>query len=202
MIAKKRLNLKITDPRGVDKTVFRSMRIEMQKGKPKFQTFDSTIKYSGNEDKFSSGRQEDINNHMCESMGVSKAILNNVIFCHQEDSNWPLDEGKKLKEKFDAIFGTSEYNKAIKKISNIRKAYDIKLKEAIGDKKLYEDRKFEVERKERSIMDIQNKLKTIQKEYDECEQKMAPLNAKKEQTMMKEKDYTKLVVEKKSYEAT
>lgn len=178
------------------------MRIEMQKGKPKLQTFDSTIKYSSTEDKFSSGRQEDINNHMCESMGVSKAILNNVIFCHQEDSNWPLDEGKKLKEKFDAIFGTSEYNKAIKKFSNIKKAYEIKLKEAIFDKKLQEDRKFEVERKERSIMDIQNKFKAIQKEYEEYEQKLAPLNAKKEQNMMKEKDYTKLVVEKKSYEAT
>lgn len=25
-------------------------------------------------------------------MGVSTAILDNVIFCHQEESNWPLAE--------------------------------------------------------------------------------------------------------------
>ena len=31
------------------------------------------------------------------SLGVSKPILNYVIFCHQEDSNWPLEEGKKVK---------------------------------------------------------------------------------------------------------
>jgi DNA repair exonuclease SbcCD ATPase subunit len=27
-------------------------------------------------------------------MGVSKAVLENVIFVHQEDSNWPLAEGQ------------------------------------------------------------------------------------------------------------
>lgn len=36
--------------------------------------------------------------------GVSKAVLENVIFCHQEDSYWPLAESTPLKKKFDAIF--------------------------------------------------------------------------------------------------
>jgi DNA repair protein RAD50 len=135
-------------------------------------------------------------------MGVSKAILNNVIFCHQEDSNWPLDEGKKLKERFDAIFGTSEYNKAIAEFGKIRKGYEARLKDAISEKKFYEERKTEVERKERTIVDIQGKFASIKKGYEECEQKLVPLNAKKEQMMMKEKDYSKLVVEKKTYEAT
>lgn len=36
--------------------------------------------------------------------GVSKAILENVIFCHQEESNWPLSEPTPLKKKFDDIF--------------------------------------------------------------------------------------------------
>lgn len=34
---------------------------------------------------------------MLMALGVSKPILNYVIFCHQEDSNWPLEEGKKVK---------------------------------------------------------------------------------------------------------
>lgn len=50
---------------------------------------------------------------MCRIMGVSEAILNNVILCHQEDSCWPLDEGKKVKEKFDAIFNTTMYIKCL-----------------------------------------------------------------------------------------
>jgi DNA repair protein RAD50 len=37
-------------------------------------------------------------------LGVSKAVLENVIFCHQEDSYWPLSEPSVLKKKFDEIF--------------------------------------------------------------------------------------------------
>ena len=37
-------------------------------------------------------------------LGVSKAVLENVIFCHQEDSYWPLSEPATLKKKFDDIF--------------------------------------------------------------------------------------------------
>ncbi|KAH9936394.1 AAA domain-containing protein [Fomitopsis serialis] len=37
-------------------------------------------------------------------LGVSKAVLENVIFCHQEDSYWPLAEPSVLKKKFDDIF--------------------------------------------------------------------------------------------------
>lgn len=37
-------------------------------------------------------------------LGVSKAVLENVIFCHQEDSYWPFSEPSNLKKKFDDIF--------------------------------------------------------------------------------------------------
>jgi DNA repair protein RAD50 len=37
-------------------------------------------------------------------LGVSKAVLDNVIFCHQEDSYWPFSEPSYLKKKFDEIF--------------------------------------------------------------------------------------------------
>lgn len=41
-------------------------------------------------------------------LGVSKAVLDNVIFCHQEDSYWPLAEASVLKKKFDEIFEASK----------------------------------------------------------------------------------------------
>lgn len=42
-------------------------------------------------------------------LGVSKAILENVIFCHQEESNWPLSEPAALKKKFDDIFEATKW---------------------------------------------------------------------------------------------
>ena len=46
----------------------------------------------------------DVPNHL----GVSRAILDNVIFCHQEESNWPLSEPSILKKKFDEIFASTK----------------------------------------------------------------------------------------------
>ncbi len=51
----------------------------------------------------------DINAAVLNHLGVSKPILNYVIFCHQEDSNWPLEEGSKVKAKFDEIFASDKY---------------------------------------------------------------------------------------------
>jgi DNA repair protein RAD50 len=54
---------------------------------------------------------------MCQAVGVSEAILNHVILCHQEDSCWPLDEAKKVKEKFDSIFNTTMYIKCLDQLT-------------------------------------------------------------------------------------
>ncbi|KAI5452761.1 DNA repair protein rad50 [Naganishia albida] len=54
-------------------------------------------------------------------MGVSTAILDNVIFCHQEESNWPLSEPAALKKKFDDIFEASKFTKALDHIKSLRK---------------------------------------------------------------------------------
>ena len=44
-----------------------------------------------------SSKCADINAAALVYLGVSKAIVNYVIFCHQEDSNWPLEEGSKVR---------------------------------------------------------------------------------------------------------
>lgn len=58
---------------------------------------------------------------MPQYLGVSKAILDSVIFCHQEDSLWPLSEPSKLKVRFDEIFEALKYTKAIENIKVIQK---------------------------------------------------------------------------------
>ena len=43
---------------------------------------------------------------MPDHLGVSKAILENVIFCHQEESNWPLSEPAALKKVCYAAYSS------------------------------------------------------------------------------------------------
>ena len=66
----------------------------------------------------------DINATVPDMMGVSKAILENVVFVHQEDSNWPLGEAATLKKKFDEIFSATKYTKALEHINKLKKDLD------------------------------------------------------------------------------
>ncbi|KAK4520801.1 ribosomal protein S23 [Mucor velutinosus] len=74
-------------------------------------------------------RCADMDSELPLHLGVPKAILDNVIFCHQEDSNWPLSEPSVLKKKFDDIFSSKRFTAALDNIKEIRKetATDIKL---------------------------------------------------------------------------
>ena len=64
---------------------------------------------------------------------MSSAILENVVFCHQEDSCWPLGEGALLKKKFDDIFESTRYSKALEEIQKTKKNFVSKAKDIKAD---------------------------------------------------------------------
>jgi DNA repair protein RAD50 len=47
------------------------------------------------------------------------------MFCHQEDSSWPLQEGAVLKKCFDDIFDSTRNAKALKAIKAEKKNYTL-----------------------------------------------------------------------------
>lgn len=55
-------------------------------------------------------------------------MLDNVLFVHQEESSWPLQEGAVLKKRFDEIFDSTRYTKAVEVLRKTEKdlASDIK----------------------------------------------------------------------------
>ena len=67
-----------------------------------------------------------------QMMGVSAAVLENVIFCHQSESDWPLSDSKALKLKFDDIFAATRYTKALEVLAKVKKekAQNVKVMEA------------------------------------------------------------------------
>uniref|UniRef100_A0A0E0CKU6 DNA repair protein RAD50 n=1 Tax=Oryza meridionalis TaxID=40149 RepID=A0A0E0CKU6_9ORYZ len=66
-------------------------------------------------------RCADMDREIPALMGVSKAILENVIFVHQDESNWPLQDPSTLKKKFDDIFSATRYTKALEVIKKLHK---------------------------------------------------------------------------------
>ena len=97
-------------------------------GPPSQKTLEgSLMMHKGGERTSLSSRNAELEQLVPHYLGVSKAVLDNVIFCHQDDSLWPMSEPSKLKQKFDHIFEALKYTKAIDNIKDLRKFYHQKL---------------------------------------------------------------------------
>ena len=68
-----------------------------------------------------SSRVAELDQIIPQYLGVSRAVLDSVIFCHQDESLWPMSEPSVLKKKFDEIFEALKYTKAIDNIKQLRK---------------------------------------------------------------------------------
>jgi len=112
---KAQIKMKFCSASGKPVVCTRSLQLTQKQNRQECKTLESALQTINNAgDKVSqSFRCADIDKEIPELMGVSKAILENVIFCHQEDSNWPLGESSNLKKRFEDIFATTGYTKAL-----------------------------------------------------------------------------------------
>ncbi|XP_013403610.1 DNA repair protein RAD50 [Lingula anatina] len=131
----------------------------------------------------------EIDREMVQSLGVSKPILQNVIFCHQEDSNWPLSEGKALKQKFDDIFASTRYVKALDTIQKFKKEQVVTIKQYQTEIKFLKQNKEKAaeiqlnltdtlarfEASKESVVKIREKLKPIEERLDHISSKSADI---------------------------
>ncbi|KFW90661.1 DNA repair protein RAD50 [Phalacrocorax carbo] len=115
------IRLQFRDVNGELVAVQRSMVCTQKGKKTEFKTLEGVITRTKHGEKVSlSSKCAEIDREMIGALGVSKAVINNVIFCHQEESNWPLSEGKALKQKFDEIFSATRYIKALETLRQVR----------------------------------------------------------------------------------
>ena len=92
----------------------------------KFQGLDGTIRTVNKETGervTMSHKCSELDKHIPFFLRVSKPILEHVVFCHHEDSPWSLQEGAVLKKRFDDIFDSTRYAKALGAIKAERKSY-------------------------------------------------------------------------------
>ncbi len=120
---KAQIKLRFRNVVGKPFVVIRSFQLTQKaRGKLEKKDLDSVIQsVDDNGNKVSISRKcVDINAEVPALMGVSKAILENVVFVHQEDSNWPLGDSAGLKKKFDEIFSATKYTKALEHIRKLK----------------------------------------------------------------------------------
>ncbi|KAF5988956.1 DNA repair RAD50 [Fusarium coicis] len=100
----------------------RSLQLTVKKTTRSQKTLDcSLVVVNNGERTTTSTRQAQLDEMIPERLGVSPAILDAVIFCHQDESLWPLSEPAALKKRFDEIFEAMKYTKAIDNLKVLRK---------------------------------------------------------------------------------
>ncbi|XP_066998593.2 DNA repair protein RAD50 [Anabrus simplex] len=196
-----RVQLKITDIKGAELAVTRSVQATQKLKNTVFKTLDSTITRKGpkGEPVQASSRCVEVDAEMCLSMGVTKAMINNVILCHQEDSNWPLDEGKKLKERFDAIFEATKYNKCLEHIRKLKASLQQEVKNLQEYALVHlKNNKEAAQRHEDELRDYENRISVAQDQIDKFEEKRAPIEQRLTEIHARESDIVGLMTEREN----
>jgi len=132
---KANLKLRFTNAGGASMVIVRSMEVVQKKTTMSFKQLDGNLRTTdkkGNRISMSHKCSE-LDRQIPILLGVSKAILENVVFCHQEDASWPLQEGAVLKKKFDDIFDSTRYTKALEVFAKAKKEYVLKAKDHKAD---------------------------------------------------------------------
>ena len=139
-------------------------------------------------------------------LGVSNAILENVIFCHQEDTLWPFSDQANLKKIFDEIFDTTKYTKALNEMRGTAKKYQKYSKEFKQELDLkrkdfeqYAKMKANISQYETKIKELKDFILKKQQQRDYLERELKELEFEENKILKAENDITFLnirIVEK------
>uniref|UniRef100_A0A672FQH6 Zinc-hook domain-containing protein n=1 Tax=Salarias fasciatus TaxID=181472 RepID=A0A672FQH6_SALFA len=178
------IRLLFSDVNGEKVTIQRSMSCTLKGKSYQFKSLDQVItRIKDGKKVHLPSKCGELDREMISSLGVSKPVLNHVIFCHQEDSNWPLSEGKALKEKFDSIFAATKYIKALETMRQLRlkqsqtvRECQVELRYLKQNKEKAQQIRETVATKEAQLMASKDNVQRIEGQIDPLETRMMDID--------------------------
>jgi len=145
----------------------------MPNKKRKLKTLESALQMIRNGEKTTlSKKAVDLDRIAPIKLGVSEAILSNVLFCHQDESLWPMGTPAELKKKFDTIFDAVKYTQAVDNLRLMKKNLQQDLYKKKVDADSFKQAKDKGERVEAKSTQLQAELDDLRAEVKELEVKM------------------------------
>ncbi|XP_060911170.1 DNA repair protein RAD50 [Labrus mixtus] len=202
------IRLLFSDVNGEKVTIHRSMSCTQKAKNYTFKSLEQVItRVKDGEKKSLSSKCGELDREMISALGVSKPVLNNVIFCHQEESNWPLTEGKALKDKFDSIFAATKYIKALDTMRQLRlkqsqtvKECQVELRYLKQNTEKAQQIKEMVATKEAQLMASKDSVQLIENQIDPLEIRLTDIDMKLGKVMKLDNDIKALDSRKKQME--
>jgi DNA repair protein RAD50 len=163
------VRLSFTTPDGQYMVINRKLQLTVKKTTRSQKTLDGQLvmKKPNGERMVISSRVAELDNLIPKYLGVSKAILDAVIFCHQDDSLWPMSTPALLKKRFDEIFEAHKYTKAIDNIKAIRKKYAEELGKLEVEERHATEKKEKAARVEKQMEDLADEIEVHRRQVEE-----------------------------------
>jgi DNA repair protein RAD50 len=189
-----KIQLRIQDTKGERMIANRNLDLTLKKGTRSMKTLEASLKYGGRGDKFTlSKRVAEMDQLLPIHVGASTAVLENVIFCHQEESLWPLGDSASLKKKFDEIFEAQKYTKAIKNIADIRKHHKTQLELQKKDEAhAKEDKDRSIKAKKKSLQ-LQEGIEKMRTQIAQLGQQMTEAAEKSADAHRESEDFARIL---------
>eukprot|EP00898_Chlorokybus_atmophyticus_P003192 jgi/Chlat1/3874/Chrsp26S04017 len=168
---KAQIRLRFRSISGKPVVCVRSFQLTQKASKMEYKAIESILQTYNelNEKTALSYRCADLDRQVGMLMGVPKAILENVIFVHQDEANWPLAEAAVLKKKFDDIFSSTRYTKALEAIKKLKSEHTHDVKEFKLKLQNLQTLKDQAEKYRTSIEDDTTKITHLRNQIRELE---------------------------------
>lgn len=158
--------------------VTRSLQLTMKKTQRAMKTLDgSLVIYNNGERTGLSTKVGELDDLVPSYLGVSPAILDAVIFCHQDESLWPMSEPSALKKKFDEIFEAMKYTKAIDNLKVVRKKQGEELQKLKILETTNKDAKEKGQRVEKHLAALQTQIEDLREQGEDLSRQMDDVQA-------------------------
>ena len=179
---------------GAKMVINRHLQLTVKKNTRQQKTLECNLVVNKNGERSAlSSRVAELDQIMPQNLGVSKAILDSVIFCHQDESLWPMSEPSALKKKFDEIFEALKYTKAIDNIKSLRKAQNEALKVFKNTEQFTKDIKDKGEKAKKRSNALEVELKNLREEMVELHRNMQEAEEKWIEASNKGAQYTSVI---------
>ncbi|AEO69999.1 5319de15-279a-4687-80ed-b8adb852913a [Thermothielavioides terrestris] len=151
---------------GESYVITRNVQLTVKKNTRSQKTLEGSLLLRNNGERhLISTRVMELDKLVPEKLGVSPAVLDAVIFCHQDESLWPMSEPAALKKRFDEIFEAMQYTKLIDNMKVLRK----KKGEELSRLKLQETHDKQNKEKADEVDRLMSRLtREIQEARDRC----------------------------------
>lgn len=172
----------------------KTLQLVNKKTSNTFKTLENQLMVLNNGERVTiSTKAADVEQLVPQFLGVTRSILNYVIFCHQEDSLWPISEPAVLKKRFDEIFDSVKYIKVLDNFKDLRKQFNEDIKLLTNNVEHLKQEKARASKKRMEKQGLETSITSYNDEIEIIEGELAATTAKLDHLFKSNQDYELII---------